>query len=391
MPVLLHLLAVAVFAQGTSEFVLAGLLPGIAADLGVSVGRAGTLTSAFAAGMVLGAPVMAVAARRLAPRWVLSTFLLLFIAAHVAGAVTEDFTALLASRVAAAFANAGFLAGALSTVIRLVPEACQARGIAVILSGTTLALVAGVPAGALVGDLLGWRATLWAIAAICVPALLAVALAAPSGRTTRGNRDDVSSLRSEVATLRSRPVRRNLALAVLVNAATFCSFTYLVVIATGPVGLPERLTPAVLAVFGVGAFVGVNAAGRLGDRHWRRVIALGAPVLAAGWAAFALTLPSTVALWCLALTQGFASFLVGSTVLGRIVATARAAPTLAGAFATAALNVGATVGPAAGGVAIDVAGGPGPLALSATLAGAAALAWWSPRPRGLRRAERATG
>lgn len=136
-----------------------------------------------------------------------------------------------------------------------------------ILSGTTLALVAGVPAGALVGDLLGWRATLWAIAAICVPALLAVALAAPSGRTTRGNRDDVSSLRSEVATLRSRPVRRNLALAVLVNAATFCSFTYLVVIATGPVGLPERLTPAVLAVFGVGAFVGVNAAGRLGDRH----------------------------------------------------------------------------------------------------------------------------
>ena len=101
MPVLLYLLALAVFAQGTSEFVLAGLLPALAEDLGVPLARAGLLTYAFALGMVVGAPAMAALLRRLSPRWALGGFLAAFVLAHVVGARTDRFEVLLATRVVA--------------------------------------------------------------------------------------------------------------------------------------------------------------------------------------------------------------------------------------------------------------------------------------------------
>ncbi|MDN5727131.1 MAG: MFS transporter, partial [Propionibacteriales bacterium] len=260
MPLVLYVLALAVFAQGTSEFVLAGLLPGLASDLDVSLGQAGLLTSAFAVGMVVGAPVMAAVGRRLSPRWSMSGFLALFIVAHVIGAVADSFGILLAMRVVAALANAGFLAVALSTVAQLVPDQMRARALAIILGGTTLALIAGVPAGALVGSALGWRATLWAIAIVSVPALAAVLCATPTRTTPSGQWAPGRSLSGELRTLLLRPVQANIASAVLVNAATFCSFTYLAAIAAGPARIGEPMIPLLLGVFGVGAFLGVQVA-----------------------------------------------------------------------------------------------------------------------------------
>ncbi|WP_194822181.1 Cmx/CmrA family chloramphenicol efflux MFS transporter [Micromonospora sp. S-DT3-3-22] len=375
MPVFLYLLAVAVFAQGTSEFVLAGILPGIASGLEVSLGRAGFLTSGFALGMVIGAPAMAAAARRLSPRWTLTGFLALFIAAHVIGAVTDSFAILLASRIGAALANAGFLAVALSTVTRIVPAERHTRALAVILGGTTLALIAGVPAGAFVGDVLGWRATLWAIALLCLPALVAVLAATPTHPRQSAGTGAGSAIGRELASLRRRPAQVSIVLAVLVNAATFGTFTYLAAIATGPAGLTDRAVPLLLAVFGIGAFLGVNVAGRFGDRHRRPLITVTGPLLMAGWALLAFTVASPVALWFLALTQGALSFALGSTLIARIVATTRDAPTMGGSFATVALNIGAVIGPIAGGLTIGALGVRGPIAVSCVLVILAVGVW----------------
>lgn len=164
-------------------------------------------------------------------------------------------------------------------------------------------------------------------------------------------------------------------LAVLVNAATFCTFTYLAVIATGPAEFPERAVPALLAVFGIGAFIGVSAAGRFGDRHWSRLITWTGPLLMAGWALLAYTVASPVALWVLALTQGALSFALGSTLIARIVATANTAPTMAGSFATVGLNVGAVFGPIIGGLAIEAIGVRGPIIASTSLVLLAIAIW----------------
>jgi MFS transporter, DHA1 family, chloramphenicol resistance protein len=381
-PFLLHMLAVAVFAQGCSEFMLAGLLPGIADDLGVTVAQAGLLTSAFAAGMVIGAPVMAALGRRWSPRAALAAFLGLFIAAHVVGALADDFGLLLATRALAAVANAGFLAVALSTVAAVVPAGLRGRAVATVLGGTTLALVAGAPAGALLGGAFGWRSALWAVAIVSVPALAAVLAAAPG--KAEGTGPGAAGLRAELRVLARPELRLVLALAVLVNGATFGAFTFLAPLATGLAGLHASAVPGVLALFGTGAFVGVGVAGRLADRHWRALLAAGAPLLLLGWVLPAFSTVGPVALCALVFAQGALSFAVGATLIGRVMAV-DGAPTMGGSYATAALNVGAMLGPVLAGIGFDAYGPRGPVLVGAALVLAAVLLAAS-RPSALVRA-----
>ncbi|WP_430591734.1 Cmx/CmrA family chloramphenicol efflux MFS transporter [Humidisolicoccus flavus] len=377
MPLLIVLLALAVFAQGTSEFMLAGLLPDIAADLQISIPQAGLLTSAFAAGMILGAPLMAALSRTWSPRLSLSGFLLIFIAMHVVGALTASYELLLLTRVVAAVTNAGFLAVTLSTVSRLVPADRTARALAVILGGTTLALIAGVPGGAVVGSVLDWRAALWAVAAISVPAFVAVALAAPARPSTA---ERPSSLGGELRSLRSARLLTMLALAVLINGATFCAFTYLASLATDGAGLAANFVPIVLAVFGVGAFAGVWIAGRFGDAHSTRIVIGGGGALLLGWVVFALCAHDPRAVFVFSFLQGVLSFAVGSTLIAASVRAAHSAPTMSGSFATSALNVGAAIGPMLGGIAFaSSAGTQGPLFVSAGLVAGALLVMVSAR------------
>ncbi|MDX3192831.1 MFS transporter [Streptomyces sp. MN03-5084-2B] len=332
----LYFLALAVFAMGTSEFMLAGLVPGIAAALGVSLAQAGYLTSAFAAGMVAGAPLMAALARSWRRRTALLGFLALFAATHVVGGLTTSFAVLLGTRVLAAVANAGFLAVALTAVTGL---ARPGRALAVLLGGTTVACVAGVPSGALLDAAFGWRSAFWVVALLCLPAFAGVWRIpdTPAGAKPAG-------LRAELAAL--RPLTGVLLLAALVNAATFGVFTYLAPLAGGVAPVP-----VVLAAFGTGCFAGVAAAGRLADRWPGRVVALGGPLLLAGWIA-AAQVPA--ALPGLVFVQGALAFAVGSTVITRILHLAAGAPTMAGAFATAALNGGATAGPVVAGALLGV-------------------------------------
>ncbi|MGP4018704.1 Cmx/CmrA family chloramphenicol efflux MFS transporter [Saccharopolyspora sp. 5N708] len=344
MPLPIYLLAVAVFAMGTSEFMLAGLLPDIAASLDVSVATAGLLTSAFAIGMVVGAPLMAGLARKWPRRSSLVGFLGVFLAAHVAGAVTENFTVLFATRILAALANAGFLAVALTSAADLVPADRKGRALAVLLTGTTVATVVGVPGGALLGTLLGWRATFWVVALLCLPAAFGVIRGVPAGT---GPLDDAGGpdLRRELAQLRRPRLILVLLLGALVNAATFGSFTFLAPIVTDVAELGPLWISIVLVLFGLGSFVGVTVAGRLSDHHPGVVIAAGGPLLLGGWVTFGLIAYQPVALLLLAFIQGALSFAVGSTLIARVLYEAAGALTMAGSYATAALNVGATAGP----------------------------------------------
>ncbi|MGN9782180.1 Cmx/CmrA family chloramphenicol efflux MFS transporter [Nonomuraea sp. ZG12] len=349
MPLPLYLLAVALFAMGTSEFMLAGLLPDIAADVGVPVATAGLLTSAFAIGMVVGAPLMAGLARRWPQRSSLLGFLGLFLVAHVLGACTGSFTVLLATRILAALANAGFLAVALTAAAALVPPDRKGRALAVLLAGITAATIAGVPGGALIGTLLDWRATFWGIALLCLPSALGIVSSIPvKTRRSKGERPDKPAgpdLRRELAELLRPRLVLVLLLGALVNAATFGTFTFLAPIVTDVAGLDPLWVSVVLVLFGLGSFAGVTVAGRLSDRRPGVVVAIGGPLLLSGWVALALTASTPVALLILAFTQGALSFGLGSTLIARVLYEAADAPTMAGSYATAALNVGATAGP----------------------------------------------
>ncbi|WP_436774797.1 Cmx/CmrA family chloramphenicol efflux MFS transporter [Yinghuangia sp. YIM S09857] len=349
MPLLVYVLGLAVFAQGTSEFMLSGLVNGIADDLSVSVGAAVSLTSAYALGMILGAPVMAALSARWPRRRALAGFLAVFMAVHVVGAVTNDFAVLFGTRIVAAIVNAGFLAIAMSAASAVVPPAGQARAMAVLLAGVTLSCAAGVPAGALLGDLAGWRSVFWAVAGLCVPALLLVLRSAPADAAGRGE----VSVRGELRALRSGELRTSLLLGAVVNGATFATFACLGVVATDVADLGESVVPGLLAAFGVGAFVGVTAAGRYGDGRLGRGLLVAMCVLPLGWAMLAATAAHPGPLFAMTVVQGCLSFGVGSALVQRVMHVAHKAPALGGAFATVGLNVGAFLGPLLAGPATE--------------------------------------
>ncbi|NDZ77623.1 MFS transporter [Streptomyces sp. SID10853] len=374
MPFAVYVLGLAVFAQGTSEFMLSGLISGIATDLNVSLAAAGLLASAFAVGMVIGAPLMALFSRTWPRRRALLLFLSVFVAVHVLGALTPSYGVLLATRFAGAVANAGFWAVALTTAAALVPEQLRARATAVVVGGVTVACVVGVPAGAVLGERWGWRSAFWAVALVSVPAVLAVVRSVPGGRPDA----EPVPVRTELRALTRPRLRRTLLTMALVQGATFCTFAYLEPLLRSETGLSAGWVPAALALFGVGSFLGVTVAGRLrahseeADSRPTAFIACGMAALALGWSALALTAGSAPVVLALLLVQGAFAFGTGTALLARVLGLAPGAPTLAGAFSTTAFNLGATLGPWAGGLALDAGFGyRAPVWVSGALMGCA--------------------
>lgn len=364
MPLTVYVLGLAVFAQGTSEFMLSGLVEDMAADLGVSLPAVGSLTSAFAVGMIVGAPLVAMLSLRWPRRRALLAFLITFLLAHVVGALTHSFEVLFITRVIAALANAGFLAVGLATAASMAGPQAKGRATSVLLSGITLALIAGVPLGAVLGEVWGWRSVFWGVAIVCTPAVLAVSWSVPAMPVDPA----APSVRHELRAFRTPRVIMTLVLGALVNGATFCSFTYLSPVITNVTDLGSGWVPATLALFGVGSFTGVNVGGRLADSRPGQALVVGGTALVAGWLLFALTAGNPVVAMVLAFVQGALSFGVGSTLIAQALHTAADAPTLAGGFATAAMNVGAAAGPALGGLALGAdLGYRSPLVVSALL------------------------
>ncbi|UMP04649.1 Cmx/CmrA family chloramphenicol efflux MFS transporter [Amycolatopsis sp. EV170708-02-1] len=352
MPLFVYVLGLAVFAQGTSEFMASGLVPGIAGELSVPVGAAAALTSAYAVGMIVGAPAMALLSARWPRRRALAGFLTAFVVVHVIGAVTTSFPLLFGTRVVAAVVNAGFLAVAMPVAVALAPQGKQARATGILLAGITLSCVAGVPAGAVLGDLAGWRSAFWAVAALCLPALILVFRSAPADAASPPE----VSIGRELRELKSPPVRHAMLLGALVNGATFTTFAFLAIIATDVAHLPAEAVSGLLAAFGVGAFLGVTVAGRKGNGELRRGLVFALCALPVGWAALAATGTQPIALFVLATVQGGLSFGCGSALIARVIHVAPGAPALGGSFATVAFNVGAFVGPVLAGFVTEATG-----------------------------------
>ncbi|WP_067821837.1 Cmx/CmrA family chloramphenicol efflux MFS transporter [Actinomadura kijaniata] len=353
MPFVIYVLGLAVFALGTSEFMLSGLLPAIAADLRVSIPHAGLLTSSFAVGMVVGAPVLAAATRRLPRRSALLWFLVVFALCHVVGALTGDFTVLLATRVVSALAMAGFWAVASGTAVAMVAPGARARVMAVLVGGTSLACVAGVPAGAVLGQVWGWRAAFWAVAVLTLLSVAAIAALLPARDAAPAD----AGLRAELRDLTRPPLLLSYTVNALVQGATFCTFTYLAPLVTETAGLAEGWVPVLLVLFGGGATLGITIGGRVTDARPRTVLVCGAVALTGGWALLALTAGNPAALVALVFVQGMLAFGLAPALTSRTFALAAGAPTLAGGFVTAAFNVGNTLGPWLGGLTIDAGWG----------------------------------
>jgi DHA1 family inner membrane transport protein len=340
-------LAMASFGIGTSEFVIMGLLPNVAGDLGVSIPKAGLLVSGYALGVAFGAPILAVATARLDRRKALLLLIGIFILGNFLCAIAPSYEVLMASRIAAAFCHGAFFGLGSVVAAQIVPAEKKAQAIALMFTGLTIANVMGVPFGTALGQALGWRATFWAVVGIGVAAAIALHAWLP-----RGIPAPRASLMREARSLGRPQVLLAMLISVLASASLFSVFTYIAPILENVTReSPHQVTWA-LVIFGAGLTLGNLVGGRLGD--WRLMPSvIGIFILLIGvLAGFTVTdraswlaLP-TLFVW------GSLTFALVSPLQMRVMNEASDAPNLASTLNQGAFNLGNASGAFVGGVAL---------------------------------------
>ncbi len=374
MPLAVYILGLSIFAQGTSELIAAGLLPDMAGDLGVSIPRAGLLISAFALGMLFGAPILAVATMRWSRRTALIAFLAAFILAHVAAVLTSDYRVLFATRVIAAFVYAGFWSVGASAAVTMVADNERGRAMSIVAGGLTVATIVGLPAGTFIGQHLGWRAAFWAVTILSAIAMVGVLLRVPDSRP--GATPD---LRKELRAMASGQVALLYGITTLAIAGLMATFGYLGALLIETTRVAPGWVPVLLAVYGIGAFLGIGLGGRTADAHPTRTLVVGITGLTVTSALLALAAAHIVPVAGLVFLLGAFGFGTNPVSNSRIYALAPAATTLGPAGNVVSFNIGITLGPWLGGLALGAGlGYPAVAWLSAALGLAAlGLVAWS--------------
>ncbi|WTO37603.1 MFS transporter [Streptomyces achromogenes] len=337
------------FGIGTTEFVMMGLLPDVADDLHISIPSAGHLVSAYALGVVIGAPLLAALTARMSRRTVLIALMALFVAGNALSAFAPGNASLLAARFLSGLPHGAFFGVGAVVATAMVPPERKARSVSLMFLGLTVANIAGVPAATLMGQHLGWRATFLAVSAIGLAAIASLALLIPRDHAPA----PTAGLRGELAALRSLPVWLALGTTVAGFGALFAAYSYVTPMLTDTAGYAETSVTLLLALFGVGATAGNLLGGRLADHSLRATLFGGLASLVLVLFLFPLLMRAE---WSAALAVallGMAAFVTGSPLQLMVMEKASAAPSLASSANQAAFNLANAGGAWLGGLALS--------------------------------------
>lgn len=345
MPPALYALALAAFAVGTTEFIIAGLLPTLAADLGVSIPATGLLVTFYALGVAIGGPILALMTSHWPRRTVIIAMVALYAAGHVLCAVAPNYTVLLIARVLVALTHGLFFGNATIAAANVVGPERRGAAISVVLAGVPLANLLGVPFGAVIGHALGWRSTFWIIAGVSALAAILVALTLPK---VKDEQAAPVPWRDQLRVLARHEISLSYAALFLLLIGLLSFNTFQVPFLIEMTGISESNTPPYLFAYGAGAVIGIFLGGRLAD--WKLMPTLlgsiGAYTLIS--ALVLLVMGSPVAMFIAMLLMGIAVCTFQIQPQARIVANSTGAPTLAATFIATAFNLGYAAGALAG-------------------------------------------
>lgn len=353
-PLALLALTLGAYAIGTTEFVIVGLIPTIAADLGVSLPSAGLLVSLYALGVAVGAPVLTALTGRVPRKTLLVALMVLFTLGNVIAWMAPGYGSLIVARVLTGLAHGVFFSIGSIIATSVVPKEKAASAIAIMFTGLTVALVTGVPLGTFIGQHLGWRATFLAVAALGVIALIGSLLFVPRNL----QRSAPATFGQQLSVLAQPRLLLVYAITALGYGGTFLSFTYLASILQDVSGFSANAVSGVLLVYGVSVAIGNLWGGRLADRRGpipalKLIFALLAAVL------FVLTF-TAYDTWLVLLTV----LALGAVAFGNVPGLqvyvvkqaqrfAPQAADVASGLNIAAFNVGIAFGASLGGLVVD--------------------------------------
>lgn len=340
-------LAMGGFAIGTTEFVTMGVLPEIASGVGVSIPAAGHVISAYALGVVVGAPVIAILGARLPRRGLLVALMGAFAVANAASALAGDYGQLVLARFLSGVPHGAYFGLASLVAAGLVAPERRGRAVSRMMLGLPVATVVGVPVGTWMGQQLGWRTTYGAvtvIAALTVVLVLALVPSKPGDKEATGRR--------ELRAFASSQVWLTLLVGAVGFGGMFAVYSYIAPTVTDVAGLPASRVPLYLLAFGLGSLIGTELGGRLADWSVLRSLVLSSAAMGVMLALFTVTAHD---FW-----PGIATVFVVSTMGGvlvvnlqlRLMLVAGSAQTLGAALNHASLNVANALGAWLGGLVI---------------------------------------
>jgi DHA1 family inner membrane transport protein len=343
-------LFIAAFAFGTTEFVIAGVLPEVAEGLQVGVPTAGYLVSGYALGIAIGGPLLTIAAARVPRRTLIIALTLAFVVGQAACALAPNFLSMLAFRFATAIAHGCFFGVAMVVAVGLVPPAARGRAVAVVLAGLTISNIVGVAAGTAIGNFWGWRSTFWAMFALGIVAAAAAATLLP--RKAVPSSEPVG-LATETRVLARQQVWTSLIIMLMLMMAQFVPFTYITPMLREVTHLSEDTVPWMLLLIGLGSTLGVFAGGKLADGNLMRWLVVLLLVQAVSLLTVWLASPHALQMAAALFVWGALSFSIGTAVQTRILAWTADAPNLASSLIPSGFNIGIALAASIGAMLLD--------------------------------------
>jgi DHA1 family inner membrane transport protein len=362
-------LATGAFGIGVTEFAPMGLLPVIAGDLQVSIPAAGLLISAYAIGVMLGAPLMTLTTGRVPRRTLLIGLAGIFTLGNVLAAVSDSYGMLMFARVVTSLNHGAFFGVGSIVAASLVPRERQAGAVAAMFMGLTIANVVGVPLATFAGEHIGWRASFWGIAGLGIVTMTALRLTLPAMPAPQGG-----NALAELGVLTRGPVLAALGLTVVGSSAMFTVFTYIAPILREQTHASLGFVTTMLVTYGVGLTIGNWLGGRYADHSVDRTLIVTLASLSIVLVLFALLMPYAAPTAILVFLWGIASFALVPPLQVRVMAAAADAPNLASAMNIGAFNLGNALGAALGGGVIAAGLGFPAVALAGAVTSALGLA-----------------
>ncbi|CUJ60085.1 MFS transporter [Achromobacter kerstersii] len=350
MPLAIWALAIGAFGIGTTEFVIAGLLPSIAAEFGVSIPQAGQLATAYALGVFFGAPLLIVLGGKLPRKAMMISLMVLFVVGNLITAAAPSLGLAMIGRIVTSLTHGAFIGVGSILAADLVAPNKRVSAIAFMFSGMALATLIGVPAGTWLSQFVSWRATFYAITAIGIVALLAVCFLVPKTKAVKA-----PPVKKELAAFKNSRVLLAMGITVFGPAAFFTSITYIAPMMTGVAGFSEGAVVWLMAAFGVGLFLGNSLGGKFADKALMPLLYI--TLLGQSVVLFIFSIAAVnqwLSVICITLMAGF-GFATVSPIQKLVLDKAKAAgaPTLAAAVNIGLFNLGNAIGAWVGGWVIS--------------------------------------
>ncbi|WP_098748284.1 MFS transporter [Paenibacillus sp. EZ-K15] len=363
MPFSIYVLGLMIFSMTTSEFMVAGIMPSLAAEFNVSIAAIGYLITAYAVGMIVGGPLLTIGLLKVRPKQAFMTVSVIFLMGQTLGAIAPNYEVMLAARIITGLSSAAAFGVSLAISFSLVDPESRGRASSIVIGGLMVATAIGVPLAMWIEQLLGWRASFWAVVVLLLVSGLVGLFTIPSLP-----KPEKAGIRQELAAFKNRRLWAAYATSMLIIGATFAAFSYFSPILTDLAGFGSQAVPILLGVYGLATVLGNMVTGRLADHYMMPILTIGLITLAAALVVFGLFVHSPVIAMIAVALVGLVGVPMNPAMATRVIRVADTG-SLVTTVHGSVISLGVVVGSSMGGMTIDAGFGlASPLWVGALLA-----------------------